>query len=567
MQATGTTPTGNRTLYFFFVLSLLQLLPYFILREHTTIPVNDTMDAYVPQYSLTATKDYAWCSFNKAVPQVMNGLNRDLLVSDLSMIFVLFRILPSFWAFTVNLLLIKIIAFAAMYIFLKRNFRSFTQTHCVTGAFLFSCIPFFPFFGAGIAAQPLLADALIRIHKRKQDYRDYLVLLLFPFYSSLVFTNIFILASIALVCLYLLIRDKKIPFRLIGAAAVLLLLGVLVEYRLIHATMQAGFVPHRVEFDFGAFVTKGGIGGLLVAVFKILTTGIFHVETFYSVIVFALLVLCLLKLRRLPLNSLLFALIGYIAVIGLLFGLTHSGYYGAITHRITFLKAFQIDRFYTLLPFLYFLLGILCMDVLLKAPTAQRRLLLKGITMAAAALVFFNSFPLKALVSKNVTVPTYARYYDTEALAQVKAAIPGAPDTYRVAGIGIDPGVLQYNGFYTLDAYLNIYPLSYKQAFRPVIAQEIGKSEELKAYFESWGNRCYIFSAELGKDLNKQPRDTNYLEALNINTAALKALCDKEVYIVSTKHIRNSDTLGLQLVKEFSTGNNFRSDLVLYRVL
>ena len=73
-----------------FILSLSQLSPYFILGEHVTTLVNDNLDAYVPQYKTAATKEFAYCSFNKPVAQIMNGLNRDYLVSDLSVIYILF---------------------------------------------------------------------------------------------------------------------------------------------------------------------------------------------------------------------------------------------------------------------------------------------------------------------------------------------------------------------------------------------------------------------------------------------------------------------------------------------
>jgi hypothetical protein len=553
---------------FLFFLSLLQLLPYFLFRENTPVPVNDTMDVYVPQYKLTSGSEYAFCGFDRNVPQIMNGLNRDLLVSDMSVIYLLFFIFSSFWAFTFNLLLIKIVAFAGMFLFLRDNFSMLDRNKAALGAFLFSCIPFFPFFGIGVAGQPLLVNSLIKIHKRTSGYTNWLVLLLFPFYSSLVFTNIFIVFGLGIVCAYLLLSNKKFPLRLVIATALFLLLGVLVDIRLFHANMSPGFMPHRLEFDFGAFVSQQGIKGLISAMITILSTGIFHVETFYSVFVFILLLIYFLKFRQLKVRSLLFAALVFIVCVGLLFGLTHSSFYAAITNKLTFLKAFQVDRFYTLLPFLYFLVAAVCVNAILERQDKRSTLFLSGTIALSMAVIFLNSFPIKKLLKPDVFSPTYAEYYDAPLLDEVKQSIPGSPDSYRLLGVGIDPQVLQYNGFYTLDAYLNIYPLSYKHQFRPVIVGELEKSPELKAYFDAWGNRCYIFSAEIGKDMNKQPRNTETIPELKIDTQALKAIYNKEIYLLSTKTIGNSEAIGLQKVKDFhSPGNKYRKDLVLYKVI
>ena len=65
-----------------------------------------------------------------------------------------------------------------------------------------------------------------------------------------------------------------------------------------------------------------------------------------------------------------------------------------------------------------------------------------------------------------------------------------------MVSLGIDPAAALYHGFYSLDGYSNNYPLSYKHRFREVIAPELAKSEYLTDYFDDWGNRCYMFSAE-----------------------------------------------------------------------
>ncbi|HET6225881.1 MAG TPA: DUF6044 family protein, partial [Bacteroidia bacterium] len=550
-----------------FLVSIFQLLPYFILREHSYIPVNDTLDVYVPQYSLVSS-DFLFCPLDKTVEQIMNGLNRDLLVSDLSMVSILFSLFSAFWAFTVNLLFIKVIAFIGMHLFLKNNFPSFTANQRSIGAFLFSCIPFFPFFGIGIAGQPLLVNALINIHKNKASKWDYLVLVLFPFYSSLVFTNLFLVICIGLVGLYLFLKSKRFPLRLLLATCCFFLLCVLVEYRLIHASRVAGFIPHRVEFDFSAFAS-GGFAGILKSALRILFTGVFHVETFYSLFILSLLTLYFFRFKNNGSTKIIYSLLLFTVGIALLFGFTHSSYYHFISDRITFLKAFQIDRFYTLFPFLYFLIGIFCAQQI-SASTYPLKLLGFRILMNVALVVLFvYSYPFKPLFqsfSKKEVIPTYAEYYDVGTMKQIQHAIPFNLKDFRVTGLGIDPGVLQYSGFYTLDAYLNIYPLAYKKKFRPIIEKEIEKSDELKKYFDYWGNRCFVFSSEIGKNLNIPLKKDSVFHDFTINTKPFASLYTGKIYLISTRTISGAKELGLDSMRTFYSANKFRNKLILYQV-
>jgi hypothetical protein len=553
--------------YLFLLVSLLQLLPYFILKECTHIPVNDTLDVYVPQYKLMGTDAFAFCDYNRPVPQIMNGLNRDLLVSDLNVVTILFLILPAFWAFTVNLLLIKVIAFAGMFLLLKNHFRFLTVFQSSVAAFLFSCIPFFPFFGIGIAGQPLLLYALINIQKKCTDIPTVLILLLFPFYSSLVFTNIFILFFIGAYGLVSWIQQKKFPVRLFTAAVILFALSLQVDYRLIHASSTPGFVPHRVEFDFSAFSKDTGLSGLLKQSLRLLFTGVFHVETFYSVFILALLLLSIQQTNALSKNRIL-PIFCIILLIALLFGFTHSRFYTPVTDRIHFLKAFQIDRFYTLFPLLYFLLAIFCVQRIFSSPSIRRKRLASLTVVIAGVAVFLYSFPIVSLMrpkdKRGYRLPTYAEYYDSPLMNHVQKAISLPLDQYRIVSVGIDPAVLQYHGFYTLDAYLNIYPLSYKHQFRPVIEKELEKSPALKNYFDLWGNRCYVFSSQIGTQVNTQNAEPSIRAA--IRPQLLKNLYEKDIYLLSSKQISNADSLGLQPVAQFNSQYDFRKTVHLYKI-
>ena len=107
------------------------------------------------------------------------------------------------------------------------------------------------------------------------------------------------------------------------------------------------------------------------------------------------------------------------------------------------------------------------------------------------------------------------------------------------------PTIAQYNGFYTLDSYQNLYSLEYKNKFREIIADELEKNHRMKNYFDAWGSRCYVFVAELfGKGkcyLNCSKYETDSIDHFEIDTKALSALGGK--YIFSAVPINNYEKL------------------------
>ncbi len=90
----------------------------------------------------------------------------------------------------------------------------------------------------------------------------------------------------------------------------------------------------------------------------------------------------------------------------------------------------------------------------------------------------------------------------------------------------------------TVDGYVNFYPLRYKASFRKVIAGELDKSKLLQRYFDTWGNRVYVFSSELGKEYEYTKEHQVPVRHLSINTAQLKQI--GATYLLSAVPIKNA---------------------------
>lgn len=127
------------------------------------------------------------------------------------------------------------------------------------------------------------------------------------------------------------------------------------------------------------------------------------------------------------------------------------------------------------------------------------------------------------------------------------------------------PSVTQFNGFYTLDAYLTNYSLAYKCEFRKIVHKELDKDARVRDYFDGWGNRCYIFPAELKINSLCSADEHLVLHHLDLDTAQLRAMGGE--YVISAVFIEDSERAGLSLEKEFfSTGSFWHVYLYHVRV-
>ena len=145
--------------------------------------------------------------------------------------------------------------------------------------------------------------------------------------------------------------------------------------------------------------------------------------------------------------------------------------------------------------------------------------------------------------------PSVGEFFAEEQFKEIKDYIGLPQEEYRVASIGLHPAIAQYNGFYTLDTYNNFYPLAYKYQFREIIEKELAKNKTIRTYFDEWGGRCYLFTAELGKHYMFKKTSAKRLKNLELNTEPFKELGGR--FIFSSVPIDNALENGLVLDKVF----------------
>ncbi len=113
------------------------------------------------------------------------------------------------------------------------------------------------------------------------------------------------------------------------------------------------------------------------------------------------------------------------------------------------------------------------------------------------------------------------------------------------AAYGFHPAVLEYNGIATIDGYLGFYSEEYKESFRKVIAPALEQNESSRIYYDEWGARCYMYSADQATVVEPVRNYVHAEDALLIDAEALRELDCR--YIFSRIKITNAEELGLRL--------------------
>lgn len=529
------------------IITLGYYIPYFINGEDAYIQILDNLDSTIAY--LNVLKENGTLFNTEAPFPAMEGLK----VSNIA-----YRFLPRlllvdafnpFTSYLLNELIGRLIGFIGMWLFLTRHLLK-ESNHRVIVSFLtslcFSLMAYYADYGLSVMGQPLLAYAFLNLKKEKLKISGYLIIIFVAFYSSLVLAGLFIGIVLFAYYLYLRVKDKK-PYKSYAVGFCILVLSYIISNYSLFADFLSPAISHRTEIIYSSSFRETIIRTLKMLKMTQIHTGSLPV-------IFILFYVFLIYIHDKQINCKVKFLLKTIAIILLwhfIFNLLKYAF-----PKAHILNMFQFDRFYFLLPFLW-----LCVTAFLFDRIANykhgRYLLLTAFAVLIGVTFWINpeyKNNVKQVCGVSISEPTYKQFYDTPLFDNIHRVIGNDTNDNKVACLGFFPSVAQYNGFYTVNGYFQNYPLAYKHTFRKVIAKELEKSAELKAYYDGWGSRCYLYSTELqgelwGKDRQKE------IPNLEIDMATLKEL--ECTYLFSAVNIRNYRELGLQYIGTYTTPTSF----------
>ena len=489
--------------------------------------------------------DQAFAAPDEPVYQVFNGLPRSSLYSAYDFSLLWFKLFGIYYGFVINKILMSVVGFMGMFYLLKQHFLPKDSSILIPAvvALLFSLLPFWS-FTMTVSGLPLALFGFLNIRMGSRSYVNWLIILLFPFYSSLILSGVFFGIIVGCLYVYDLINTKRLNIHFLLALMLFGCAYLISHFPVFHAFLiSSKFVSHRTEFQ----LTNTDAIGAAVESIKMFVVGHYHSHTLHTLFFIPVIYALYQQFLKRQVNKRFIVLFLFILLTSILYGLRYWDVLAPLVKQMMEAFPLQIQRFHFLHPLVWYLmLGISLNEVVKRVRWGRQLVLL--------LLVFqlLNIARKHDLITQR-DQPTFRRFYASELFEEVRSFIGRPNESYAVVSVGVHPGISQYNGFYTVDGYFPSYPLSYKHKFREIIAQELDKDEELKKYFDHWGSRCYAFSSELG--LHTMDPNPKQIEHLAYNFQALKNLGAK--YILSSAKINTSNNTALKLLKSFDHVNSY----------
>ena len=540
------------TLGFFAV--LLSLLPAILLGEDGYVGIHDQMDGEVLVYIMNARH-----FLENAFPEFMNGMEATSLTPPAYGSLLFYLMLPPFAAFLCNYIFVTLLAFVGMYLLLD----VITDNRWLSAfvALLFAQLPFYSVYGLSVMGQPLLFYASLRLWKNEKPWTSFALTALFGAFSSLVlvgYADILLLLCFSVVMLLCKRPNARYAWM---QAGVLLIIYLLPNLPLLYQIlMPSALVSHKSELVAAAadpvnsFKTMFREGAYHAASLHsgIVNWAIFFVPAgfvFYS---------CWTQEEKPRLWG-LSALVAVAAAIAAFYGLWHSAPVAALRNQLGGLfVSFQVDRVYWLNPTIWFMILALMIWLLWRR---TKQLWLQSVMAWLCICVLIchmgGTLYTNSVFRRNVeilkgeqSVVSWDDFYSPELFQNIENHIGVPQEEYRVASVALYPSVPLYNGFYCIDGYSNNYNVEYKHQFRSIISKELEKADSLRTYYDGWGNRCYLFSAQLGKNYYFTKDSQLTLENLELSAEGLKQLgCS---YLFSGLEITDPGASGLEFVEDFT---------------
>ncbi len=555
--------SGKAKLVFIFLL-LVQFLPYFIDGQDAYIRVHDTLEGELNWYHVLSMNEIG-LDFTKdaVVPQVMNGLTRYAFHSGTNITYFFIHNFGTFWGYVLNAMFLKIIAFIGMILLLKTYISK--DERIIWGVALsFAWVPFYTIFGATVAMQPIVLFAFLQILNKRARWWHFIVLFILPFYSSIVWTAPAVIGGLFIVRWIHSFRFKKfniVPLAILGIMSGLYLLAN-IQLWLLMFNPPMDFTSHRELYDLTSIKKPTSEHTILETVMAF-CIGHYHVGSFLSVpSLFAFLIAGGYGLLRKTPQFVFMTIV----LLSFFFGFYRWLIY-LFAEQLPLLETFRFDRIIITFPLLWLVLLGFSANALLNHRIGRKMVPLLIATQLFAIMVGNDEFVqnFKRYIG-TLTKPTYKQFYDETLFDKIEDYIDQPKSNFRAICLGLNPAILQHNGFYTLDGLQAVYSAGHKLAFQKIIEKEMAKYSELDLYFRGWGNRCYMFSAELGIEddafmINKW--EDRHVKNLDINMSTLKGMGAK--YIFSSVYIDNAKELDIELAQSFTTDQSYW-EIHLYRI-
>lgn len=539
-----------------FIAVAVMAVPYLILGEEAIFNYHDQLDGELIAYILQAKHLFR----GDVLPEFMGGVSKTALTMPAPGFVVLFLTGNGFAALLSMQMIGSLTGYLGMFL-LAREFHVREEIAAAV-AVLFAYLPFLPVYGLSQYGIPLLFWCVLQLREKRRVAVSCLYVACYGLTSSLVLVG-FGLLGMGVVWFFLLLwrrRERALPF--LGAWFLLLGIYLVENGRLLGELLGPGSaqVSHKSEYVLAA-------APFFSTLWQNLTRGGQHSEDYHFFLLAATLAAlaagAVLREERVrPYRRVAGICLLWNLFFALAAALWDSVAGVAFRNHMAAFRAFQMDRLLWIAPVFWYLAfacgGMTCLELLLCRKRKAVGWVLAALSCCAALgagvqILFAGDIKsnLRKLCQPDYGMLSFRDYFAIGVMEQVEEFLCRYGETgqsdYRVVSLGVDPAAALYHGFYCLDGYSNNYPADYKHAFRRVLAPELERSDYLREYFDGWGNRCYLFSAECPGYYTIE-KGGFYFQDYRLDAEALKELGGD--YLLSAAFIANGEEQGLVLMNE-----------------
>ena len=549
------------------------LLPFLLLDENAVVVYHDQLDGEILAYMMHAAGP-----FSKVLEGFMGGMSATALTPPAPLAVLLFMVMKPFAAYVSLQLIGSLAGYLGIWL-MGRTMGAARPVVMLVGV-LFAYLPFLPVYGLSQYGVPLVIWSFYQLYRRERRLPAVGYLLVYALMSSLVLAGFAVLGisgAFAFVWCCTLVRKKRplgtaagYVLTWIGMAAVYLVENAALILQMLRVDREAG-VSHKAEYLLAA-------EPFFKSLWENLWLGGQHSEVLQKYILIAgvvtLVVFGVVKGTENKEQSwrkwkLLAVCLGMNFLLALFAALWNCKWGVALRSPLSALRGFQLDRVLWIAPAFWYLSLIVVWELWLDHIKKARLVgslgvaLLLGCTLLTGLTILKESCikpNLQKLINPSYRAISFRDYYAADVMEQVRQFLTEEtglePEEYRVVSLGVDPAAAYYAGFSCLDGYSNNYDLEYKHAFRQIIAPELAKSPYLTQYFDDWGNRCYLMSAECPGYYTIE-KGGFYFQNYELNAGALYELGGR--YLLSAAYIADAEEQGLTLLREeaFETTDSY----------
>lgn len=553
----------NREKYHFilaWIILVFFVSPMFILGENSHFRIHDNMDSNIAWYRTLVNSGQLFGSIHSTIPQIINGLPRYAYASEFTGIVWLHALFPSMLAYSISQTITHIFAFLGMYWLLKKHFFQGKEFYLITiyVSLAFALTPFWPSGMLATMGMPLALWAFLSIRRNQDTWKDWLTLILLPFYSSFILGFFFFLALMGFLWLWDTISKRIWNLKFLFSIALMTILYLLIEYRLVYAMIFPDGLSNRNEF----WSSKLTVEHCFRLSLKNFLIGHNHVMTLHTLVIIPISVVAfwlVIKNKETLLSKRYKVLFILNILLSIWYAFWFCKLWQPLKESYSILNTFNFARFHFLRPLVIYLLFAIGCAILWKRDHLWKTLVKVALLLQVSFLFLANP----EIIYRAYGSPSFKEFYATNQFQEIAKTIGRPKSSYRVVSIGLHPAIAEYNGFYTLDTYANYYPLSYKHKFRKILSKELDKNRKIKDYFDHWGGRCYIFTDELGKKYEYRKESKKKIKHLQLSTNELKKMGGE--YIFSSVPILNADENNLNYIKTFKDSRSAWK-IYLYKV-